>query len=103
MSKTEKMIKNTFEDGSVRDALLFLTTCVHNAFPEFNFRGIEVVRLVTGKKTVEGKSWNHDFIIRLVDREGTPTWEVSCRRVSHGVSDDKKSFLDANTLKLIEL
>lgn len=100
MSKTEKIIKNTFENGSVRDALIFLTTCVHNAYPDFNFRGIEVLRLVTGKKTIEGKSWNHDFIVRLSEYNGEPAWEVYCHRTSHGESADKKAFLDAATLAL---
>lgn len=101
MSKNEKIIKNTFENGSVRDALILLNTCVHNAFPEFNFRGIEVLRLVTGKKLIEGKSWNHDFILRLSEYEGAPAWEVFCHRVSHGETADKIAFLDAVTLNLI--
>ena len=100
MSKNEKIIKNTFENGSVRDALIFLTTCVHNAFPEFNFRGIEILRLVTGKKIIEGKSWNHDFIIRYTECDGVAVWEVTCHRVSHGETADKKAYLDATTLKL---
>ena len=100
MSKTEKIIKNTFENGSVRDALIFLTTCVHNAFPDFNFRGIEVIRLVTGKKIIEGKSWNHDFIVRLSEMSGEPAWEVYCHRISQGESADKRAFLDATTLTL---
>ena len=101
MTKTEKIISNTFEAGSLRDALLFLTTCVRNAFPEFNFRGIEIVRLVTGKKLIEGKSWNHDFIIKQVDNNGILVWEVTCHRISHGVSDDKEATLDIKTLELI--
>ena len=100
MAKTDKIIKNTFEGGSVCDAVILLSTCVHNAFPEFNFRGIEIVRLVTGKKIIEGKSWNHNFIIKMSEYEGEPAWEVSCHRVSHGESADKKAFLDANTLQL---
>lgn len=101
MSKTEKMIKNTFESGSVRDALLFLTTCVRNAFPEFNFRGIEIIRLVTSRKMIEGKSWNHDFVIRYGEVDGKPVWNVTCHRVSHGETADKKAVLDGNTLELI--
>ena len=101
MSKTEKIIKNTFENGSVRDAVIFLTTCVHNAFPEFNFRGIEVLRLVTGKKIIEGRSWNHDFIVRLTENEGAQVWEVTCHRVSHGETADKVALLNATTLEHI--
>jgi len=102
MSKNEKIIKNTFESGSVRDALVFLTTCVHNAFPEFNFRGIEVIRLMTEKKLIEGKSWNHDFIVRLKEHNGSPAWEVYCHRISQGETQDKTAFLDAATLKMID-
>lgn len=101
MSKAEKIIKNTFEEGSVRDAIVFLTTCVHNAFPEFNFRGIEVSKLVTGKKIVEGKSWNHEFIVRLTENNGTPAWNVTCHRVSHGETADKTALLNATTLERI--
>lgn len=101
MSKTEKIISNTFEQGSLRDALIFVSTCVVNAFPEFNFRGIEVVRLMAGKKLVEAKSWNHDFIIKYAENDGNPVFEVSCHRISHGVTTDKKAILDAKTLKLI--
>lgn len=100
MSKYEKMIKNTFESGSVRDALIFLSTCVQNAFPEFNFRGLEVVRLVTSRKVIEGKSWNHSFTVRLTEADGNPAWEVVCHRTSRGESIDKRALLDSHTLKL---
>ena len=100
MSKNEKIIKNTFESGSVRDGLLFLTTCVRNAFPDFNFRGIEIVRLVTSRKVIEGKSWNHSFVIRYGEIAGAPVWNVSCHRVSHGETTDKTAVLDGNTLEL---
>ena len=101
MSKNEKIIKNTFESGSVRDALIFITLCVHNAFPDFNFRGIEVTRLVTSKKIIEGKSWNHNFTIRLSEANGIPAWEVRCHRISNGETTDKKALLDATALTLI--
>ena len=101
MLKSEKIIKKTFMEGSVRDALIFLNTCVVNAFPEFNFRGIEVSRVVTGKKVIEGKSWNHEFIIRLSELNGEPAWEVCCHRSSNGVSADKTAFLNARTLEQI--
>jgi hypothetical protein len=101
MLKSEKIIKKTFEDGNIRDAMVFLITCVNNAFPEFNFRGIEIVRLVTGKRIIEGKSWNHEFIIRLSELNGAPAWEVNCHRSSNGVSADKTVFLDATTLEQI--
>ena len=97
MTKNEKLIKNTFEGGNVRDALLFLTACVRNAFPEFNFRGIEVTRLVTGKKLIQGKSWNHEFTVKYTENGA---WEVTCHRTSHGESADKKATLDALTLEI---
>ena len=102
MTKIEKTINTTFESGSVRDALIFLSTCIRNAFPEFNFRGIEVVRLVTGRKVIEGKSWNHDFIIRAAELDGAPVWSVTCHRTSHGETTDKKVFLDAKTLEILQ-
>ena len=101
MAKADKIIKNTFENGSVRDALIFLNTCVHNAFPEFNFRGMEVTKLVTGKRIVEGKSWNHEFKVKQISAEAQTVWEVSCHRTSYGESTDKKAFLNAETLELI--
>ena len=101
MTKNERIIRNTFEKGSVRDALILLTTCIHNAFPEFKFRGIEVTRLVIPQKTVEGKSWNHEFTVRYTDENGIPSWVVTCHRVSQGESADKTAVLDVKTLKHI--
>ena len=102
MAKYDKIMKNTFESGNVRDALVFLTTCVRNAFPDFNFRGIELVRLVTTRKVIEGKSWNHNFIIRYGEADGAPVWQVSCHRFSHGESADKSALLNADTLELVK-
>jgi len=102
MAKYDKIMKNTFESGNVRDALVFLTACVRNAFPDFNFRGIEIIRLVTSRKVIEGKSWNHDFIVRYGDLDGVPVWRVSCHRTSHGETADKSAILNADTLELIQ-
>ena len=40
------MIRNVFEMGSVRDANLLFDACIHNAFPTFNFRGLELIRFL---------------------------------------------------------
>ena len=92
--KTEKIIQNTFSLGSIRDASVFLSICVKNAFPDFYFRGIEITNLMAGTKTVEGKSWNHALKVTRVEVDGSKAWEVSCHRISEGQTSDKKALLD---------
>ena len=99
--KLERITKNTFTLGSIRDAVVFLDMCVKNAFPEFHFRGLEVTNLMATKKIVEGKSWNHSLKVTGVETPTGTAWEVSCHRVSHGSSADKKVILDAETLRPI--
>ncbi len=99
--KTERIITNTFAQGSIRDASVFLSTCVKNAFSEFHFRGLEITNLMPNKKAVEGKSWNHVLKVRQTELDGTTVWEVTCHRVSHGETADKKAFLDLD-LNLIQ-
>ena len=99
--KLERVTKNTFNSGSIRDAVVFLDMCIKSAFPEFHFRGIEVTNLMATKKIVEGKSWNHVFKITSVTSTLGSAWEISCHRVSHGSSTDKKVMLDAETLRII--
>ena len=94
--KTEKIIHNTFSLGSVRDASVFLSICVKNAFPDFYFRGIEVTNLMSGTKTVEGKSWNHALKVTRVEVNGNKAWEVSCHRISHGETADKTALLNTD-------
>ena len=99
--KLERITKNTFSQGSIRDAVVFLDMCIKNAFPEFNFRGLEVTNLMATKKVIEGKSWNHVFKVSATTSPVGDAWEISCHRVSHGATEDKKAILDADTLKVI--
>ena len=92
--KTERIINSAFAEGSVRDASAFLSICVQRAFSEFNFRGLELTNLMTNKKAVWGKSWNHALKVRQIETDGDAVWEVSCHRVSHGETADKKAYLD---------
>lgn len=92
--KTERIIAKTFSEGSVRDASVFLSTCVKNAFSEFNFRGLEITNLMPNKKVVEGRSWNHALKVRQTELEDATVWEVTCHRVSEGQTADKKAYLD---------
>ena len=98
--KLEKITKNAFIDGSIRDAAVFLEMCVINAFPEFHFRGLEVTNLISSQSKVEGKSWNHILKVSFVELEdGKPAWRVTCHRVSEGETADKSILLDVNELK----
>ena len=98
--KLEKVTKNVFSNGSIRDAAVFLEMCVINAFPEFHFRGLEVTNLLANKNKVEGKSWNHILKVKFVELEdGKPAWRVTCHRVSEGETDDKSVLLDVEDLK----
>ena len=98
--KLEKITKNAFIEGSIRDAAVFLEMCVINAFPEFHFRGLEVTNLISSQSKVEGKSWNHILKVRFVELEdGKPAWRVTCHRVSEGETADKSILLDVNELK----
>ena len=97
-NKIERITKKTFSEGSIRDSAVFLSMCVKNAFPDFHFRGIEVVNFLPGKKIVEGKSWNHKLTVKGAELNGINVWEVSCHRVSHGESADKKVWLDTENL-----
>ena len=97
--KLERITKNTFSQGSIRDAVVFLDMCVKSAFPEFHFRGIEVTNLMASKHVVEGKSWNHYFHITCVDSDTGKAWEISCRRVSDGAATARKALLDVYTLR----
>ena len=99
--KLERITKNTFTLGSIRDAVVFLDMCVKNAFPEFHFRGIEVTNLMASKHIVEGKSWNHAFVITLVDTENGKAWEITSKRVG-GTATARKALLDVYTLKKID-
>ena len=53
------MIRNVFEMGSIRDAKVLFEACVHNAFPTFAFRNLELIRFMREDQYMEGESWNH--------------------------------------------
>ncbi|HIT33282.1 MAG TPA: hypothetical protein IAC31_01460 [Candidatus Faecousia intestinigallinarum] len=95
------MIRNTFTYGSVRDAQALFETCVHNAFPTFRFRGLELIRFLREEEYMEGKSWNHVFEIRKTTLEDNPVWEVCCRRVTMGKTPDKQVYLDYMSLGFV--
>lgn len=96
------MIRNTFEKGSIRDANVLFVTCIKNAFPTFNFRGLELIRFLREEQYMEGKSWNHVFEIRAVTINDCQVWEVNCRRVTMGKTPDKQVYLDYMTLGFVQ-
>ena len=96
------MIRNAFEMGSIRDANVLFETCIQNAFPTFNFRGLELIRFLRQDQYMEGKSWNLVFEIRATSLENTQVWEVECRRVSMGKTPDKHVYLDYLTLGFVK-
>lgn len=96
------MIRSTFEMGSVRDASTLFETCIKNAFPTFNFRGLELVRFLKQDQYMEGKSWNHVFEIKATQLDSSPVWEVNCHRVTMGKTPDKHVYLDYMTLGFVQ-
>ncbi len=102
MENYSAMIRSAFEMGSIRDANVLFETCIRNAFPTFNFRGLELIRFLRQDQYMEGKSWNHVFEIRATTVENTQVWEVECRRVSMGKTPDKHIYLDYLTLGFVK-
>ena len=96
------MIRSAFEMGSVRDASCLFEICIKNAFPTFNFRGLELIRFLKQDYYMEGKSWNHVFEIRKVTISDSELWEVNCRRVTMGRTPDKLVHLDFMTLGFVQ-
>lgn len=82
IEKVKKTSKKAFEEGSQRDAALFLRMCIKAAFTDHNFRGIEMTKLDAPNRSVEGKSWHHTFGVRRVVVDGTKLWEVTVARTS---------------------
>ena len=95
-------IQNVFEKGSIRDAVYLFESCVHNAFPTFNFRGLELIRFLREDQYMEGKSWNHVFEIRSSKLNSHSVWEVNCHRVTMGKTPDKQVYLDYMTLGFVQ-
>lgn len=96
------MIRSVFEMGSVRDANVLFATCIRNAFPTFNFRGLELIRFLREDQYMEGKSWNHVFEIHASKLNGHAVWEVNCHRVTMGKTPDKQVYLDYMTLGFVQ-
>lgn len=96
------MIRSAFEMGSVRDANVLFETCIKNAFPTFNFRGLELIRFLREDQYMEGKSWNHVFTIRSATLNDSPVWEVDCHRVTMGKTPDKHVYLDYMSLGFVQ-
>ena len=96
------MIRSVFEMGSVRDANLLFEACIRNAFPTFNFRGLELIRFLQDDQYMEGKSWNHVFEIRCVTLGNSRLWEVNCHRVTMGKTPDKQVLLDYMSLGFVQ-
>ena len=94
-------IQNTFEKGSIRDAVYLFESCIRNAFPTFNFRGLELIRFLKEGQYMEGKSWNHVFEIYAVSIDGNMVWEVNCHRVTMGKTPDKQVYLDYSSLGFV--
>ena len=96
------MIRSTFELCSIRDAQVFFEACIKNAFPTFNFRRLELIRIDRDKQYLEGRSWNHVFEIYRSDLGGNPIWEVHCHRVTMGRTPDKHVCLDYMSLGFVK-
>lgn len=96
------MIRSTFEQGSVRDAETLFDAILKNAFPTFHFRRLELIRFVRHEEYMEGRSWNHVFEIKKASLNGSPVWEVHCRRVTMGKTPDKHVYLDYMTLGFVQ-
>lgn len=102
MENYSAMIRSAFEMGSVRDANELFVTCIKNAWPTFNFRGLELIRFLKEDQYMEGKSWNHVFEIRVVNIGANLLWEVNCHRVTMGKTPDKQVYLDYLTLGFVQ-
>lgn len=88
------LIRNTFELCSIRDGQMFFEICIRNAFPTFNFRRLELIRIDRDRYYLEGRSWNHVFEIVKDELDGNPVWAVHCHRVTMGRTPDKHVYLD---------
>ena len=102
MENYSAMIRSTFELCSVRDGQMFFEICIKNAFPTFNFRRLELIRIDRDHFYLEGRSWNHVFEIQTSQLEGEPVWEIHCHRVTMGKTPDKRVFLDYLSLGFVK-
>lgn len=102
MENYRAMIRSTFEMGSVRDAEALFEIMIKNAFPTNTFRRLELIRFLRQEQYMEGRSWNHVFEIKAGKKDGSPVWEVSCRRVTSGKSPEKNVYLDYEGLGFVD-
>ena len=102
MENYSALIRSTFELCSVRDGQMFFEICIKNAFPTFNFRRLELIRIDRDQLYLEGRSWNHVFEIQKSQLEGEPVWEIHCHRVTMGKTPDKHVLLDYMTLDFVQ-
>ena len=102
MENYSAMIRSTFELCSVRDGQMFFEICIKNAFPTFNIRRLELIRIDRDQLYLEGRSWNHVFEIQKSQLEGEPVWEIHCHRVTMGKTPDKRVFLDYLSLGFVK-
>ena len=102
MANYSAMIRSVFEQGSVRDAEELFLTCIKNAFPTFNFRRLELIRIDRDRYYLEGRSWNHVFEIQKSELEGQSVWQVNCHRVTMGKTPDKHVYLDYLSLGFVK-
>ena len=101
METYRAMIRSTFEMGSVRDAEALFEIMIKNAFPTNTFRRLELIRFLRQEHYMEGRSWNHVFEIKAGKKDGSPVWEVTCRRVTSGRSPEKNVYLDYEGLGFV--
>ena len=101
MENYRAMIRSTFELGSIRDAESLFDLFIKNAFPTNAFRKLELIRFLKDEQYMEGRSWNHVFEIKAGTKNGSPVWEVTCRRVTSGRSPDKNVYLDYESLGFV--
>ena len=96
------IIRNAFGNNDSKDATFLFETCIKNAFPTFNFRKLELIRLLHDEYYMIGKSLNHVFEIHAVSIDDNRLWEVHCHRVSMGKTPDKHVYLDFTTLGFVQ-
>ena len=99
IEKVRKASKKAFEEGSAKDAGLFMRMCLEAAFADHTFRGLELTRLDAPNRTVEGKSWHHVFKICRVVVDDKKLWEVTCSRSNAAEPLTVTVLLDRDTME----
>ncbi len=99
IAKVKKTSKKAFEEGSAKDAGLFMRMCLEAAFADHTFRGVELTKLDAPNRTVEGKSWHHTFKVSRVVVDDKKLWEVTCSRTSTHDPLSVTVLLDRDTME----